>query len=88
MKGRFQPTTVGNMMRDENGGYVCYDDYANILAALRRLRNSISDYGGHGNPGCPDRSEAYLAMAEADALLTPNTKLSRAGTEFKQYHDA
>lgn len=27
MKGRFQPTTVGNMARDQNGGYVCAEDY-------------------------------------------------------------
>jgi hypothetical protein len=39
------------------------------VRVLRGLRNQVSDYGGHGNPGCPDRAEAYLAMQEADQLL-------------------
>ena len=44
-------------------------DVASLIRALVRLRAAISDYGGHGNPGCPDRAEAYCAMDEADAAI-------------------
>ena len=39
MKGRFQPTTVGNMMRDPNGGYVCHEDHER----LRTLAKAVLD---------------------------------------------
>lgn len=38
-------------------------------AALARLRAAVSTYGGHGNPGCPDRVEGLLALEQADAAL-------------------
>lgn len=53
------------------------DENERLRSALLRLRGCIDDYGGHGNPGCPDRVEAYLAMAEVDALLTPNVPHNR-----------
>lgn len=59
-------------------------EYNRILGALGRLRASISDYGGHGNPGCPDRAEAYAAMAEADSALAgpaSNQRVQPAATE-------
>lgn len=43
MKGRFQPTTVGNMARDPNGGYVCYEDYEDQAALLRECRAALDD---------------------------------------------
>lgn len=36
---------------------------------LVRLRAAVSTYGGHGNPGCPDRVEGLLALEQADAAL-------------------
>lgn len=43
MKGRFQPTTVGNMVRDPNGGYVCQADYEELASLLRECRLSLDD---------------------------------------------
>jgi hypothetical protein len=43
MKGRFQPTTAGNMARDAGGGYVCYEDYEEQAALLRECRASLDD---------------------------------------------
>jgi hypothetical protein len=34
MKGYFQPTTVGNMTRCHDGGYVCREDYEALRVAL------------------------------------------------------
>lgn len=41
MKGRFQPSTVGNMIRCADGGYVCHEDYENAVAALRECRFAL-----------------------------------------------
>ena len=43
MKGRFQPTTVGNMVRDPSGGYVCHEDYEELAALLRECRAAMDD---------------------------------------------
>lgn len=48
------------------------------LQALKELREAISLYGGHGNPGCPDRAKAYLAIEQADAVLERETKPAAA----------
>ncbi len=47
-----------------------------LLECLTRLRASISTHGGCGNPSCPDRVEAYLAIGETDALLAAVTPVS------------
>ena len=45
MKGRFQPTTVGNMVRDANGGYVCAEDYDAIVAKHAALEEAYQKRG-------------------------------------------
>lgn len=45
MKGRFQPTTVGNMARDQNGGYVCAEDYDAIVAKHAALEAAYQKQG-------------------------------------------
>jgi hypothetical protein len=43
MKGRFQPTTVGNMVRCKDGSYVCQADYEELAALLRECRLAMDD---------------------------------------------
>lgn len=39
------------------------------ISLLKELRSQISDYNGHGNPGCPDRASAVIALAHTDKFL-------------------
>ena len=48
-------------------------DFNRVASALKNLRDCIDMYEYHGMPGFTDRAEAYLAIAEADVALTPNT---------------
>ena len=43
MKGRYQPTNVGNMVHDANGGYVCYWDYEEQHKILRECYRAIDE---------------------------------------------
>ena len=43
MKGRFQPTTVGNMVRCKDGSYVCQADYAELASLMRECRIALDD---------------------------------------------
>lgn len=42
MKGRFQPTTVGNMAKCDDGGYVCVWDYQQLEAKNAALREQLA----------------------------------------------
>jgi hypothetical protein len=51
-------------------------DYMTPLDALRNLLACITDYKGHGMPGFTDRAQAYLAIADANAIVARETKKS------------
>lgn len=40
-----------------------------LLTACKALLECIDTYGGHGNPGCPDRAAAYLALEQAEKAI-------------------
>lgn len=41
MTRRFQPTTVGNMAVDPNGGYVSHEDYEDLARLVRECRKAL-----------------------------------------------
>lgn len=45
MKGPFQLTTVGNMARDANGGYVCAENYDAMVAKHAALEDAYQKQG-------------------------------------------
>jgi hypothetical protein len=87
MKGRFQPTTVGNMARDPNGGYVCHEDYKEQAALLRECRAALDDLIRQkptmAGLLCGSTTLGNLRAelhAYRDAGPTPNAEVSGAGT--------
>jgi hypothetical protein len=43
MVRRFQPTTVGNMAIDVNGGYVSHDDYNELAKLVRECLKALDE---------------------------------------------
>lgn len=77
---RFQPTTVGNMAVDKNGGYVSVDDYDLLereAAELRRLnsglvaagRTSLARYDALKERSDADIAELRAQLAEVKEAL-------------------